>query len=64
MNGEFYSVNEVSVILGYSYNTIKNWISKGLLVPDRISPSGRKQFKKETVEKFKKDMEVKSNADE
>lgn len=58
---EYYSLNRVSEELGYSYNTIKNWVSRGILKPDRVTPIGRKQFTKEHIDNFKKSLEVHSN---
>ena len=53
-----YSVNEVAEILGISSPTVRCYIERGLLVPDRVTHLGKKrryevfEFRRETVNAF------------
>jgi len=54
---KFYTTGDIARLVGVSAPTIRSYISKKILVPDRVLPSGRVQFSEETVQKFLKSME-------
>ncbi len=48
----FLSTTDAAEIAEVSKRTIIRWAEDGLLIPDRILPSGYLQFTRETVDEF------------
>lgn len=44
------SRSEVAKKFNVSYETIRNWERKGILVADSISPTGKKSFSEEQID--------------
>ena len=53
------TTGEVARRLGISINTVKNYESKGYLLPCKTLPSGRRYYNPEDVEKFLDSMKTK-----
>ena len=56
---KLYTTGEVAKTIGVSLTTVDTYIYKGWLVPDKILPSKRRLFKKETIDNFNKSINKK-----
>ena len=46
----FYTTGELAEIAGITYKSIRIYVEKGLLTPDKITESGYKLFSRKSVE--------------
>ncbi|MBR3645832.1 MAG: MerR family transcriptional regulator [Lachnospiraceae bacterium] len=53
-NKEFFTTGELAVMSGITYKSIRVYVDKGLLVPDRINQAGYKLFSKTGVERLQR----------
>lgn len=51
--GDMVTIGYVAEELNVSTQAIRNWGSRGILVPDYISKGGTRHYKLETIEAFK-----------
>lgn len=56
MANKYFTTGDVARAVGVSVTTIDTYIKKGILKPDVYLPSGRRKFRKETVENFVKSL--------
>lgn len=56
-------VGVIATQLGVAPQTIRNWEYFGL-IPDKVTDGGMRLYKKETVEKFVKELNKRGNNDE
>lgn len=47
-----YSVKQVADIFEVTPNTVRNWDLRGVIKADRITPTGRKFYSEEQIEKL------------
>lgn len=59
---KYYKPIEIAKELGIPNTTLYRWIYKGILTPDKVSPSGRRLFSEDTVNSFRERLE--GNEDE
>lgn len=52
--GIFYTTGELADIAGITYKSIRIYVEKGLLTPDKITESGYKLFSRKSVEKLQR----------
>ena len=50
----FYTTGELAEIAGITYKSIRIYVEKGLLTPDKITESGYKLFSRRSVEKLQR----------
>ena len=50
----FYTTGELADIAGITYKSIRIYVEKGLLTPDKITESGYKLFSRRSVEKLQR----------
>ena len=50
----FYTTGELAEIAGITYKSIRIYVEKGLLTPDKITESGYKLFSRKSVEKLQR----------
>lgn len=51
---EFYTTGELADISGITYKSIRIYVEKGLLVPDKITEAGYKLFSRQSVERLQR----------
>lgn len=58
-NEVYIKSGKAAKLLGVSQQTLRNWEYKRIFVPDRITPSGQRQYSMTQVNTMLKNMEVK-----
>ena len=51
----FVKAGEAAKYIGVCVQTLRNWQSRGVLVPDKVYPSGHRWYSKKKLEKFVKE---------
>ena len=59
-NGKYFTTGDIARLIGVSNPTIRSYISKGIIKPDMIMPSGRLKFSQATVEDFMESLKIKN----
>ena len=58
----YYTIPEIANMMEVSYTTVYSWKDKGILVPDKVTPSNRCFFSQEKIHNFINSMNLENSS--